>query len=36
MRKTLWVTLLAIVLSVPGARLHAQARMPRVQAGFSY
>jgi outer membrane protein len=31
MRKTFWVTLLAIVLSVPGARLHAQARMPRVE-----
>ena len=32
MRKTFRVTLLAIVLSVPGAPLHAQARMPRVEA----
>jgi outer membrane protein len=32
MKKTFWVTLLAIVLSVPGARLHAQARMPWVEA----
>ena len=32
MKKTFWVTLFAIVLSVPGARLHAQARMLRVEA----
>jgi outer membrane protein len=32
MKKAFWVTLLAIMLSVPGARLHAQARMPRVEA----
>jgi outer membrane protein len=31
MKKTFWITLLAIVLSVPGARLQAQARMPRVE-----
>ena len=32
MRKTFWVTLLAIVLSLPGARLHAQDRIPDVRA----
>jgi hypothetical protein len=32
MKKTFWVTLLAILLSDRGARLHAQARMPRVEA----
>jgi outer membrane protein len=30
MKITCWVTLLAIVLSVPGARLHAQDRVPDV------
>ena len=32
MKKTFWVMLLAIALSDPGARLHAQTRMPRVEA----
>jgi outer membrane protein len=31
MKQSFWVTLLAIVLSVPGARLHAQAHMERVE-----
>ena len=32
MKEAVWVTLLAIILSVPGTCLRAQARMPRVEA----
>jgi len=32
MKRAFWVTLLAIVLSVPGARLHAQDRIPEFRA----
>jgi outer membrane protein len=32
MKKTFWVTLPAFLLSVPGARLHAQDRIPDVRA----